>query len=127
MHTCPTEGKRDPTSGSESRQFSFLDSRLSVFPQEFQRALQHLRDAQPIGLDDEVGVLAGMREAPQLLLEIRFHPVEPSACRAHGKRSVQVNEDVGIRDALPHIGDVRMLLRDVPAAIASLFQPRYQC
>ncbi len=88
---------------------------------------QHLRNAKMIRIDDQIGVLPGMGEAPELLLEVGLGPVEPPALGAHRERRLEEDQHVGRGDALPHVLDVGMLLRDVTAGIACLLQTRYQC
>src|SRR5512140_1854108 len=107
--------------------FTILNSRFTVhaISQELQRATQHPVDGQSVGLDDQVSVLAGMRQAPKLLLEVCFRPIEMAAPGAGLERCVQVDQDVGICDALPHVGYVGMFLRDVAALVASLLQAPY--
>src|SRR5512135_3127750 len=74
--------------------------------QEGEGDVQDLRDRQAVGLDDEVGVLACVGEAASLFFEISRGPVQPAAECAYLERGIQEDEDIGIRDALPHEWDV---------------------
>jgi hypothetical protein len=69
-------------------------------------------------------MFAGMGEPAELFSMIAFHPIQFSACSADLKRGVEINEQVGFGNNLPHGWDVGMFLGDVPTNVAVLIQPR---
>jgi len=69
-----------------------------------------------VRFDRKVRVLPRVGEAAQLLEVVGLGPVELPARGASLKGGVQEDEDIRMRDALPHVWDVGMLLRDVAAA-----------
>jgi len=65
---------------------------------------------------------AGVRQAAHLFQVISFLPVKLPALNGEWKGNVQVDQDVRIGQAFPHILNKRMLLGNVPGMDASLLQ-----
>jgi len=65
----------------------------------------------------EIGVRPRVREAVQLFEIVGFQPPQAATGGADGEGRCEKDEDVRISDALPHVGNVGMLLRDVAATI----------
>lgn len=81
---------------------------------------------QVVGVDIQVSMLAGMPQAIDLNLIFTFIPIELAALDGYRVGDIQVNENLRIREALPHIGDVRMLLSNMPDAEAIVRKARDQ-
>lgn len=84
-------------------------------------------DRDIVGLDHEVGVLAGVSQPAQLLGIVRLEPVQSTAPRAGGKGGREVDQQVRVDHVTPHMLDVGVLLGDLPALDAVLRQPGDQC
>lgn len=61
---------------------------------------------QVVGVDIQVSMLAGMPQAIDLNLIFTFIPIELAALDGYRVGDIQINENLRIREALPHIGDV---------------------
>ena len=57
---------------------------------------------EAVGVDVEVAVSAGVREALALSIETRLAPAGPPSAAYRAERGVQVNENVGL-EALPEV------------------------
>ena len=62
-------------------------------------------------------------ESAQLLVIIFFSPVELVAPGADGEGCMEIDEDIGPGDELPHALHIGMFLCDVTADIPMFFQP----
>ncbi len=67
-------------------------------------------------------MFAGIGEAPVLLCIIFRRPIQLPPFFTDLVRNIQKNEYVGIGDTPPHIGNVRMLLGDMPRVQAGFFE-----
>ena len=85
---------------------------------------QDLARSQVIRIDDYMGMFAGVGEPAELFGMIAFNPIQFAAGGADLKRGVEVNEQVGFGDNLPHGWHVGMFLCDVTTNVAVLIQPR---
>ena len=77
-----------------------------------------------VRIDQQIRVLACVRETAQLLFIIPLLPIQSAAPRADREGGIQVNQNIGVGDLLPHGLHVGMFLRDVAAFIAMSFETR---
>ena len=75
-----------------------------------------------IGIDHKLCMSARVLQPAVLFLMVHFLPRQVSARSAHGERCIQKDQQVWVRDFLPHALYIRMFLRDVPAGIAIDFE-----
>lgn len=75
--------------------------------------LEHLLWGEDICIDQQISVLAGMRQPAELFCIFLLRPVQIPAEDRLRVRDFQINEQVWIREALPHIRNVGMFLGDV--------------
>lgn len=101
-------------------------STLIAFPQRLYHRLQDRRGAQVVGRDVDIAVAAGVGQASLLLLVILERPVESFPLGASGEGGVEEDENVRRRETVPHVGDVGVLLCDLPGGCAALAQPEDQ-
>ena len=74
-----------------------------------------------IGGKFEIGVLAGMGKAGALFFILGLSPVHAALQRAF-VFAMQIDEDIGFANLLPHAGREGMLLRDLFGRVAVLLQ-----
>ncbi len=77
-----------------------------------------------IRIDQQICMLACVSEPAQLLFIILLLPIQSAAPRADREGGVQVNQNIGVGDLLPHGLHVGMYLRDVAAFITMSFETR---
>ena len=67
-----------------------------------------------------------VRESIALLIVIFLLPIQLVARGTDREGGVEIDQNIGLGDFLPHGLHVRMLLRDMTADIAMFFKPRHQ-
>ena len=90
--------------------------------QKFKHARRHFLRSQRVGIHHEVGMFERVGETTLLFGEIGFVPIESAARGADGEGGLQEDEHIGIGDALPHILNVGVFLRDVTAFEPAAFE-----
>ncbi len=85
--------------------------------------LDNLRRRQIIGKNIEICVLSGVPEPTLLLTIICFGPVQFPAQNTNRKGRIQEDQDLGVGQAAPHIGDIGVLLGDGLGADSQCPQP----
>jgi len=68
-------------------------------------------------------MLTCVGKTAQLFIVILLLPVQSAPPGADGKRCIEEDQEIGIRNSLPHGGRVGMFLRNVPASVAMFFKP----
>src|SRR5215212_7084817 len=71
-------------------------------------------------------MFTGVGQAMDLLIMIFFLPIQVAARGADREGCVEVDQNVGFGDFLPHRLYVRMFLRDMTAEISIIFKPCHQ-
>src|SRR5215207_1799233 len=71
-------------------------------------------------------MLTRVRETAVLFIMVYFLPAEFAARGTDRERCIEKDQNIGIGNPLPHGLGIGMLLRDVAAGIAMLFEPRDQ-
>jgi len=78
---------------------------------------EHICGREVIGLNEEIGMFTRVRKPAKLFEVVRFRPTHAAAGCADREGRREEYEDIGVSDSLPHVGNVRVLLRDVAAMV----------
>jgi hypothetical protein len=81
--------------------------------QEIEYQSQYFFGCAVIRINVEISVLPSVFQAAQLFQIFFVCPVQASTARCYGVRGTHVDQDIGMRNALPHVFDVGMFLGDV--------------
>ena len=85
--------------------------------------IQYFLDRQIIRIEDQVGMLAGMNQPVLLLAIILLIPGQRTPKLADWEGDIQKNQNIRMRDALPHIRYKGVLLGDMMDIEPEGFQP----
>ncbi len=90
--------------------------------QEVENGRFHLHHTQATCIQIKIAVFAGVAQLVMLLRQSLRATVDVRAAQANvGVIDIQINQYIGLGEALPHVGDVGMFLGRVACLVASRF------